>query len=117
MDWKDISQLPIKELLEHLKIEPDFPRKGFYNAAGLFKVLGDPTRIHIILVLSENPELCVQDLSESIKLNGSAISHHLRTLRLKKLVKQRRIGKNVFYSLKDHYVIEILKLAIIHNYK
>lgn len=116
MDWKDISQLPIKELLERLKIEPDLPRRGFYNAAGLFKVLGDPTRIHIIYVLSENSELCVQDLSASIKLNGSAISHHLRILRQKKLVKQRRIGKNVFYSLKDDHVIEIIKLAIIHNY-
>ncbi|MDO5096446.1 MAG: metalloregulator ArsR/SmtB family transcription factor [Peptostreptococcaceae bacterium] len=78
-----------------------------------FKVFGDPTRTKILWALEES-ELCVCDLGEVLGMTKSAISHQLSTLRKANLVKFRRVGKNVFYSLKDEHVKTILEIGMEH---
>lgn len=93
------SQLPDDEIL--------------YDLAELFKVFGDSTRIKILYALSER-ELCVCDISELIGVSQTAISHQLRVLKGAKLVKYRREGKNVFYSLDDDHVRSIINQGMEH---
>jgi DNA-binding transcriptional ArsR family regulator len=81
--------------------------------AGVFKVLGDSTRLRILLALCRS-ELCVCDLTRVLEMNASAVSHQLRLLRAAKLVKYRREGKNVFYSLDDQHVRTLLAQALEH---
>ena len=78
-----------------------------YDLAELFKVFGDSTRIRILFVLFE-AEVCVCDLAEALHMTQSAISHQLRILKQNKLVKSRREGKSVFYSLADGHVRTII---------
>lgn len=77
------------------------------NLAELFKVFGDSTRIRILFVLFE-AEVCVCDLAEALGMTQSAISHQLRILKQSRLVKSRRDGKSVFYSLADDHVRAII---------
>jgi ArsR family transcriptional regulator len=74
-----------------------------YDLAELFKVFGDSTRIRILFVLFE-AEVCVCDLAEVLHMTQSAISHQLKILKQSRLVKSRREGKSVFYSLADDHV-------------
>ena len=78
-----------------------------YDLAELFKVFGDSTRIRILFVLFE-AEVCVCDLAEVLNMTQSAISHQLRILKQNKLVKSRRDGKSIFYSLADSHVRSII---------
>lgn len=78
-----------------------------YDLAELFKVFGDSTRIRILFVLFE-AEVCVCDLAEVLNMTQSAISHQLRMLKQSKLVKSRREGKSIFYSLADSHVRSII---------
>ena len=78
-----------------------------YDLAELFKVFGDSTRIRILFVLFE-AEVCVCDLAEALGMTQSAISHQLRILKQNKLVKARRDGKSIFYSLADGHVSTII---------
>lgn len=79
----------------------------------LFKVLGDHTRIRILHALLQS-ELCVCDLSDILDMTQSAISHQLRVLRTSKVVKYRKEGKNVYYSLDDEHIFSILKIGMEH---
>ena len=72
-----------------------------YDLAELFKVFGDSTRIKILYALFE-AELCVCDMAQLLGLTQTAVSHQLRVLKTSKLVRSRREGKNIFYSLDDH---------------
>lgn len=83
------------------------------DLANLFKVFGDPTRIRILYALSAQ-ELCVCDIAEILQMTQSAISHQLRTLKQMHLVKFRREGKTVLYSLADNHVYTILSQGIEH---
>ncbi len=74
-----------------------------YDLAELFKVFGDSTRIRILFVLLE-AEVCVCDLAAVLNMTQSAVSHQLRILKQNKLVKSRREGKSIFYSLADSHV-------------
>ena len=78
-----------------------------YDLAELFKVFGDSTRIRILFVLFE-AEVCVCDLAKALNMTQSAISHQLRILKQNKLVKSRRDGKSIFYSLADEHVRTII---------
>ena len=78
-----------------------------YDLAELFKVFGDSTRIRILYVLFE-AEVCVCDLAKTLNMTQTAISHQLRILKQNKLVKSRREGKSVFYSLADSHVETII---------
>jgi len=83
------------------------------SLATLFKTLSDPTRIRMIDALFDN-ELCVCDLAEIIGLSQSATSHQLRVLRTHHLVKHRKEGKQVFYSLDDDHVSALYKQGLDH---
>ncbi len=78
-----------------------------YDLAELFKVFGDSTRIRILYVLFE-AEVCVCDLAQALHMTQSAVSHQLKILKQSKLVKSRREGKSVFYSLADGHVRTII---------
>lgn len=84
-----------------------------YDLAELFKVFGDSTRIRILFVLFE-AEMCVCDLAMALDMSQSAISHQLRILKQNKLVKNRREGKSVFYSLADEHVKTIIAQGMEH---
>ena len=84
-----------------------------YDLAELFKIFGDSTRIKILYVLSES-EMCVCDIAQLLGMTQSAISHQLRSLTQSKLVKARREGKTVFYSLADGHVRTILAQGVEH---
>ena len=79
----------------------------------LFKVFGDSTRIKILYALFES-EKCVNDISNAVGISQSAVSHQLRVLRASKLVKFRRDGKTVFYSLDDDHVRSMIALGMEH---
>ena len=84
-----------------------------YDLAELFKVFGDSTRTGILCAL-EKSDLCVSDIASILEMSVSAISHQLRVLRGAKLVKSRKEGKDVIYSLDDEHVTEIIKCGLSH---
>ena len=84
-----------------------------YDLAEVFKVFGDSTRIKILYVLFES-EMCVCDIAQILNMNQSAISHQLRIWKQSKLVKSRREGKAVFYSLDDGHVRSIINQGMEH---
>ena len=81
--------------------------------SSFFKVLGDETRVNIIYLLSHK-EMCVGEISQLLNISQSAISHQLKQLRLEGQVKSRRDGKNIYYSLDDEHIVDILKQALTH---
>ena len=81
--------------------------------AETFRVLGDPTRVRILDVLAEG-ELCVCDIASLVSISESAVSHQLRLLRGMRLVRPRRSGRQVFYSLDDQHIVHLLRLAVTH---
>ena len=83
------------------------------DLAELFKIFGDTTRVRILFVLLE-AEVCVCDLAEALNMTQSAISHQLAILKRNKLVKSRRDGKSVFYSLADDHVRTIISQGMDH---
>ncbi|RKX77884.1 MAG: transcriptional regulator [Spirochaetes bacterium] len=88
-------------------------RDSLLEVAGLselFKVLADETRTRILFLLSKR-ELCVCDLALILEMSLPAVSHHLRLLKVMRLVAYRREGKQVFYSLDDEHVVELISVA------
>ncbi|SJZ83592.1 ArsR/SmtB family transcription factor [Selenihalanaerobacter shriftii] len=100
---KNIKELKNKKLSEDI----------IQQLAATFKVLGDPTRIKIINILA-NKELCVCDISELLGMTQSAISHQLRKLRDSNLVKYRKEGRVVYYSLDDHHILQLFNQGLEH---
>ncbi len=89
------------------------PEEILYDLAELFKVFGDTTRIRILYALFES-ELCVNDMAQLLGLSQTAVSHQLRVLKNNKLVKFRKDGKNIFYSLSDDHVKSIIEIGMEH---
>lgn len=83
------------------------------DLADLFNVFGDTTRIKILHVLSKS-EMCVCDISALINMNRSSVSHQLKALRQAKLVKYRKEGKMVYYSLSNDHVKQVFNQGLIH---
>ncbi len=81
--------------------------------AELFKAFGDPTRVQILSNLLGR-ELCVNDIADAVALSQSAVSHQLRILKQMHLIKYRREGKNILYSLADDHVKTILETGLEH---
>ena len=94
-----MQNIPPKEILEYI--------------ADLFKGFADPTRVHILYLLAQG-EQCVGDIAEGVQISQSAISHQLRMLKGMHLIKYRREGKNVLYSLDDDHVKTILETGLEH---
>ena len=96
------------------KVKQDMPQdETLYDLAELFKVFGDSTRIKILYALFE-AELFVCDIAQLLSVSQTAVSHQLRVLKNNKLVKFRKDGKNVFYSLADDHVRRIIDQGIEH---
>lgn len=96
--------------------EADRLKERILEVAGLsefFKAFADETRTKILYLLQER-ELCVCDLAYLLETNLPAVSHHLRLLKIMRLVKTRRDGKMVFYSLNDDHVVSLIRLAQEH---
>ena len=107
---------------EYLAIRDDIVKKLtakmpsddiLYDLAELYKVFGDSTRIRILYALLDN-ELCVNDIAQLLGLSQTAVSHQLRVLKNNKLVKFRKDGKIVFYSLSDEHVRSIIEIGLEH---
>jgi len=95
-----MNMVPEKETLAHI--------------AELFKGFADPTRVHILCLLLTQEEMCVTDIAETVDVSQSAISHQLRLLKQMHLIKARREGKNMHYSLADDHVRTILQMGLEH---
>ncbi|MCL1978690.1 MAG: metalloregulator ArsR/SmtB family transcription factor [Methanomassiliicoccaceae archaeon] len=87
--------------------------KTIDELSDLFKVLSDPTRLKILLAIGDG-EVCVCCISELLGMSMSAVSHQLKTLRQTHLVKARRDGRNIYYSLADHHVETLLDITMEH---
>ncbi len=96
---KTLSKMPDNECLSHL--------------ADFFKLLGDGTRCKMLFALLQN-EMCVCDLANVLSMTKSSISHQLSTMRRHGIVKCRRAGKEVYYSLDDHHVTAVFEVAMTH---
>ena len=95
-------------------VDDDMPdEETLCDLAELFRIFGDSTRIKILYVLFE-AEMCVCDIAELLHMTQSAISHQLRVLKQSKLVKFRREGKTIFYSLADDHVRTIIGMGMEH---
>lgn len=81
--------------------------------AETFRVLGDPTRVRILDALSTG-EQCVCEIAAFVGISESAVSHQLRLLRGMRLVRPRRAGRQVFYAIDDHHILELLRQALTH---
>lgn len=101
---KDLLKIVTEKMPEEEKL---------YDLAELFKVFGDSTRIRILFVLFE-AEVCVCDLAEALNMTQPAISHQLKILKQAKLVKCRREGKSMFYSLADGHVSTMIAQGLEH---
>ena len=86
---------------------------NIYNLAELFKVFGDSTRIRILLLLQEK-EASVNEIANELNMNQSAISHQLKNLKQSKLIKNRREGQTIYYSLDDDHVYKIIEMGFAH---
>lgn len=94
-----MDRIPEKQTLEQI--------------ADLFKAFADPTRVHILTCLVDQ-ERCVNDIVEAVEISQSAVSHQLRILKQMHLIKFRREGKNILYSLADDHVLTILQMGLEH---
>ena len=100
-------ETPLVHLEQVRQVQPDLlPMQSAQRMAEFFGVLADPTRLRLLSVLVSQ-ELCVCDLAAGLKMGESAVSHQLRVLRAMRLVKYRKEGRNVYYSLADHHVINL----------
>lgn len=96
------------------RIDEQFPpEEELEELADFFKMFGDVTRLKILSSL-EAGEMCVQDLSTVVGMSQSAVSHQLRVLKQMDLVKNKRVGKTIFYALADDHILTILKTGLDH---
>ncbi len=96
------------------KILSDKPSEDeIFDLADLFKIFGDSSRIKIMYAISET-ELCVQEIAGIVEMTQSAVSHQLRVLKNSRLVKSRKNGKEVYYSLDDDHVSSIFSKGLEH---
>lgn len=96
-----------------MKKKESFDEEKLYVLADLFKMFGDSTRLHILTELYDK-ERSVNELSDAIQMTQSAVSHQLKYLKTGKLVKSRREGQQVFYSLADEHVRTIISMGKDH---
>lgn len=94
-------------------MEEAYKDETIYGLAELFKIFGDPTRIRILYAMLDT-ERCVNDIAGLLQMSQSSVSHQLRILKTSKLVKSRREGKSIFYSLDDEHVRSILSMGMEH---
>lgn len=107
-DFIHVHEEIVRNVRQHMPEE-----EQLYDLADLFKIFADTTRIRILYVLLKS-EMCVCDIAQLLNMTQSAISHQLRILKQMKLVKNRRDGKTIFYSLADEHIEMILNQGMEH---
>lgn len=105
---KCVHEKTVAEALKHMPISRDISRM-----ADIFKSLSDPSRLRIVLSLLDR-ELCVCDLAAVCNQTDSAVSHQLRILRTLNIVKNRRVGKMIYYTLDDDHVASLIRMSLKH---
>jgi len=94
-------------------LKKQLPTARAESLAAMMGAFGDTTRLRTLFLLSQS-ELCVCDLSALLQISQSAVSHQLRALKTLRLVKSRRDGRNIYYSVADDHVAEILRIGLEH---
>ena len=84
------------------------------DLASVFKIFGDFTRLTILSLLTDQEEMCVGDIAERLNMTQSGVSHQLALLKQSKLVKTKRDGKSIYYSIADEHVSEIIRIGMEH---
>ena len=84
------------------------------DLASVFKIFGDFTRLTILSLLMDQEEVCVGDIAERLNMTQSGVSHQLALLKQSKLVKTKRDGKSIYYSIADEHVSEIIRIGMEH---
>ena len=107
-DCKPINENIVLEAKDHM-LSADV----YDKVVGFFKIVGDPTRCKIISILKKN-EICVGDISNVLSMTKSSISHQLSKMKEHGVVKSRKDGKEVYYSLDDAHVAEIFEITVEH---
>lgn len=107
-DDEDIHFDKISRVSTHMK-----PDEDIYTVSEIFKALSDPTRLKIVLALSIE-ELCGYDLVKLLGITKSGVSHQLRILKNLRIVKYRKEGRHIFYSLDDEHIENLIKQTFIH---
>ncbi len=98
----------VETALKNMPSEEDI-----YELASRFKAISEPSRLRILLAL-EGGELCVEHITKAVDGNQSAVSHQLKTLKDSKIIKSRRSGKNILYSISDDHILKMIELAKEH---
>ncbi|MBB5183768.1 ArsR/SmtB family transcription factor [Catenisphaera adipataccumulans] len=113
MEKKDFLYEPQNEaqVLQAVQTTPSIDH--IERLADFYKVMGDATRLKLLIAM-ENGEFCVSDLANVVHMTRSAVSHQLKALKNAKLVKSRRDGKIVYYSLDDEHIHSVLKVSMEH---
>lgn len=96
------------EILSHIP-----PQKTLFKLQDFFKTFGDATRLKILFAMDKE-EMCVCQLASALDLNQTTLSHQLSKLNALSLVKKRKVGKMIYYSLDDNHVLEIIKTGLNH---
>lgn len=107
-DCNVIHEEAVKTALENMLNEDTFDK-----LINFYKLIADSTRIKILFVLDQH-EMCVCDIANSLNMTKSAISHQLKLLKESNLVKAKRSGKEVFYTLDDEHVTKVFEIALSH---
>lgn len=110
----EVCEIPEEKIIKAQNSMPE--EEALFDLAELYKVFGDSTRVKILFILAET-EMCVCDIAAALNMTHSAISHQLRILKQSRLVKNRREGKTIYYSLKDTHVEKILNQGLEHIYE
>jgi ArsR family transcriptional regulator len=100
------------EIVSEMKTK-QLPLEQGHDLALLFQALSDPTRLRIIYTLIQK-EVCVCDLAASLEMTQSSVSHQLRNLRALRLVKHRKVGRMVYYSIDDEHVLNLMEIGLEH---
>lgn len=111
MDICAVKCINEKKVKETVKTIP--PREKIEQMAGIFKALSDPSRLKIVLALLTQ-EHCVCDIAVICNQTDSAVSHQLRILRTMKILKNRRQGKIIYYSIDDDHVLSLIRMSLDH---
>ena len=107
----ETGYMHVSEEMEQVIMDSMPPEEEMQDLAEFFKVFGDATRLKILYVLKHS-EMCVLDIAHMLGMTQSAISHQLRVLKQMDLVKNRRDGKTIFYSLADSHIVTILSQGL-----
>lgn len=115
MSKKDTCEIYCYDEEKVNRIQSELETVDILSVAQLFKAIADENRAKIAFALTKDEELCVCDIANVISITVANASHHLRTLHKQGIVKYRKEGKLVFYSLDDDHIRQLLKIALVHN--